>query len=263
MNILSVISASRRRFVYDDDAAAYIDAVQIADTQPLETAVKLAINTFILGCKSDGVWTPIKAGCLLVGARTLTGALVPLVGSAPTSTAFASGDYNRKTGLKGDGTSKYINSNRNNNADPQDSNHNYVRVTEAPSAITSRVFIGSGSGATGTNVIRTAAGNAATLAFSNRNATATAIATQATTTGGKGTSRAASSGIIRITGGSTGSTTSTSQTPENSNVCVFGLDSGSRIDARMAVYTIGESIDLALLDARVTTLLSDLNIAIP
>jgi hypothetical protein len=57
--------------------------------------------------------TAIKASCILAGARTLAGALVPLAGAAPTNVGpFVSGDYNRKTGLVGDGSTKYLNSNR-------------------------------------------------------------------------------------------------------------------------------------------------------
>ena len=65
---------------YDTDAAAYITAVETADGQALETAVADAINAFVVGCKADGIWDAIKASCIMAGARTLNGALVPLVG---------------------------------------------------------------------------------------------------------------------------------------------------------------------------------------
>ena len=110
----------------DADAIAYVNAVEAADGQLLEFAVGKAINDFVVGCKLDNTWPAIKASCILAGARTLTGALVPLVGTAPTNNNFASGDYNRKTGLVGNGSTKYLDSNRNNNADPQNSNHNAV-----------------------------------------------------------------------------------------------------------------------------------------
>jgi hypothetical protein len=85
----------------------------------------LRLASFVKGCKNDGIWTAIKASCILAGARTLAGALVPLVGTAPTNFdgLFDSGDYNRKTGLIGDGSTKSLDSNRNNNADPQNSKH--------------------------------------------------------------------------------------------------------------------------------------------
>jgi len=114
----------------DPDAAAYITAVEAADTAAgqtggLEEKTKIAIDNFVLGCKADGIWSAIKASCILAGARTLSGALVPLAGTAPTNVGglFLSGDYNRKTGLVGDGSTKYLDSNRANNADPQNNAH--------------------------------------------------------------------------------------------------------------------------------------------
>jgi hypothetical protein len=94
----------------DADAVAYIDAVEAADGQALETATRMAINSFVKGCKADGIWPAIKASCILAGARTRLGALTPLAGTAPTSFNFVDGDYNRKTGLVGDGSTKYLDS---------------------------------------------------------------------------------------------------------------------------------------------------------
>jgi hypothetical protein len=116
--------------ILDADAASYIIAVQTADTEPLELGVKLAINDFVTGCKSDGIWDAIKASCIMAGARTLAGALVPLKGAAPTNFNFVSGDYDRKTGLVGDGATKYLDSNRAGNADPQNSKHMSVFYEE-------------------------------------------------------------------------------------------------------------------------------------
>ncbi len=93
---------------YDTDAQAYITAVEAADGQALETGVRDAINAFVVGCKADGIWTAIKASCILAGARTLSGALVPLVGTAPTNNDFVTADYDRKTGLKGNGTKNLL-----------------------------------------------------------------------------------------------------------------------------------------------------------
>ena len=69
----------------DPDAAVYVAAVEAADGQSLETATKVAIHSFVKGCKADGIWPSIKASCILAGARTLTGALIPLAGTAPTN----------------------------------------------------------------------------------------------------------------------------------------------------------------------------------
>jgi hypothetical protein len=80
---------------------AYIAAVETADGQALEPAIRTAYDQFIRGCKADGIWDAIKASCILSGARSLSGALVPLKGSAPTNNNFVSGDYVRTTGLVG------------------------------------------------------------------------------------------------------------------------------------------------------------------
>lgn len=93
--------AGRSGTGFDADARAYIAAVETADGQLLETAVGVAINDFITGCKSDGIWSSFTASCILMGARTLSGALVPLVGGTVTNNNFVSGDYSRKNGLKG------------------------------------------------------------------------------------------------------------------------------------------------------------------
>jgi hypothetical protein len=90
------------------ETTAYVAAVEAQDGQALESTVVAAIDAFITGCKADGVWNAIKAACILAGARTLNGALVPLVGPAPKGSNFVSGDYNRKTGLKGDGLAKRL-----------------------------------------------------------------------------------------------------------------------------------------------------------
>ena len=103
---------------YDVDALAYITAVETADTAAgasggLELATRIAINSFVKACKANNTWTAIKASCILAGARTLAGALVPLVGTGPTNVGpFVSGDYDRKTGLGNpSNTTKYLNSN--------------------------------------------------------------------------------------------------------------------------------------------------------
>ena len=98
--------------VSDADAQTYLRAVETADGQPLEPAVAVAVNSFVIGCKADGIWTAAVQLFIFCGARSLNGATIPLKGVAPTNQGFLSGDYNRKLGL-GDAsnTSKYINTN--------------------------------------------------------------------------------------------------------------------------------------------------------
>jgi len=253
-------------FNYDTNASAYIDAVEVADGQALETATRYAINDFVIGCKNDGIWNAIKASCILAGARTLAGALVPLVGTAPTNNNFVSGDYNRETGLVGNGSTKYLNTNRNNNADPQDSHSQGVFVhTAQPSG--SAGYIGVATGAiTGATHIGVSYGSSSVF-FRSRAITSSTSSGLQGSTGLLGTTRSSGSSFtFRVASASTTSNTA-SETSASGNVYVFARNVSDAIDVptsgRLQFYWIGESLDLALLDARVTDLINAFAAAIP
>ena len=249
----------------DPDAAVYVAAVEAADGQSLETATKVAIHSFVKGCKADGIWPAIKASCILAGARTLSGALVPLAGTAPTNFNFVSGDYNRKTGLAGDGSTKYLDSNRNNNADLQDSKHLSVFASTAATAGSGQfpAYIGGGGSASGATQIGRNQNNG-TLYSRINTATFTSSSGAGASTGFIGANRSNSAGHDVRVAGNTTNYTAASQVPFNGNINVF-WESGSVAfsNARLAFYSIGESLDLALLDARVTDLINAFAAAIP
>jgi hypothetical protein len=245
---------------------AYLRAVEVADNQALEQGVQQAVNQFVIGCKADGIWNAIKASCILSGARTLAGSLVPLVGTAPTNNNFVSGDYNRKTGLVGDGSTKYLNSNRNNNADPQDSQHLSAFVSTANTSSTAALIATTGANGASQIFTDSAVAVGQTL-FRSRTTnsplvfTATGLNNQ---TGFHGLSRSSSlSGNVRVSLITT-AFSSASVTPLNATIGVFNNGStGAFTNARLAFYSIGESLDLALLDARVTALINAFAAAIP
>jgi len=255
----------RNQLPADTEADAYIAAVEAADGQALEPGVKFAIKNFVLCCKQDGIWDAIKASCILSGARTLAGALVPLVGTAPTNNGFIGigTDYVRKTGLIGNGSTKYLDSNRNNNTDPQDSNHNSIFISTAGTGI--EIYAGAGVGSTESgvsNLGRTTAPSVNTF-FRNRYSASLHFG-NADATGFVGTSRSSSANFLARVGGQVSTATLGSQSPYNGNWCVFAGTGGSyKSNARLAFYSIGESLDLALLDARVTDLINAFAAAIP
>jgi len=254
---VSVIWIDSGRFAvasgYDTDAQAYITAVEAADGQSLETAVKDAINAFVVGCKTDGIWIAIKASCILAGARTLAGALVPLVGANPTNVNFVSGDYNRKTGLLGS-TTKYLNSNRNLQADPQNSFHQSVYVSTVAGITSDYCGHYSGSPASG-NLIQEANGFHAGYARSS-----VPVNANNRSAGFVGVVRSSSTAIELRSGSAVFSVTTASIAPPNATTAIF-----TRSDyfignpTRLAFYSIGESLSLALLDARVTALVTAIN----
>ncbi len=241
----------------DADARAYLSAVRAADGSAVEPGVAKAIDDFVKGCKSDGVWDAIKASCILCGARTLAGINVPLKGTTPTFNAFTASEYNRKTGLVGNGSTMWIDSGRNNNADPQDSKH--IAVWRSTAATNDAGMMGSNGTTAGHTHIYTGFGS---FIFRNNAATSGNIPlSDMTGAGFLGTSRNSSSSFTHIVGTSTVTATVTSQTPANATIRVF--ETGGRTNARIAFYSIGEGLTLSLLGSRVSALMSAIGAAIP
>jgi hypothetical protein len=262
---------------YDTDAQAYITAVESADGQALETGVRDAINAFVVGCKADGIWAAIKASCIMAGARTLAGALVPLAGAAPTNFNFVAGDYNRKTGLAGSAinNTKYLNANRNNDAEAsQNSKHYGLYASSFPiipdGATQSCPLIaafGTTGGASYSQIVVSAssANQLPDQILVRSNSTSTSSQSITPVTGFIGTSRASSSTVTLRNNNTNTSISQASAAPASESTLLFqrGLNPGALTAARLAFYSIGESLNLALLDARVTTLISAFAAAIP
>jgi hypothetical protein len=256
---------------YDTDAQAYITAVESADSQALETGVRDAINAFVVGCKADGIWAAIKASCIMAGARTLAGALVPLAGAVPTNFNFDSGDYNRKTGLPGNGSTKYLNSNRAGNTDPQNNAHLSVYVTAIDTGVPGAApyYISSGAAGSGAKgLFRSYPDSLGTHGVLPTANTASSQGPNPPLNGFFGYSRNLAASFTYRDSGTTYNPSTTSQTPTSDNTFVFARNNGNNSperysNARLAFYSIGESLDLALLDARVTTLINALAAAIP
>ena len=252
----------------------YLDRVTAADvsagnTQGLEQGVTDALSGFLKDYVATG-WlgvsgnvisqaaSVIKAMPIMAGARTIPGCIVPVVGPAPTNIGFVSGDYDRKTGLLGGGT-KRLDSNRNSNADPQNSYHNFLNVTQHTTA--TAVYMGCGP-ATNENGA-TNIGRASTLLFSRNRSAANGGATFSSALGLFGTTRQASASFTAYTPASATLAIS-SQTPFAGNIFVFSSSNGALPAAiRANYYSIGEYVDGALMSSKVATLMSALAAAIP
>jgi hypothetical protein len=243
-------------------AEAYIAAVEAADGESLESGVAQAYTDFITGLWTDGTWSSLKAACIMAGARTLDGALVPLVGTAPTNNNFVSGDYNRETGLKGNASTKHLNSNRAANADPQNDSHFSVWVS-TPSTTTGNFYLGSAQ-TTPTNVGNTIS---STVTVSTRNIlSSVANLGNPTGTGFAGVARSSSSGFNSRWVGINRNFSFASTTNTSSNFLIFSANLNgnplNRTNGRLSFYSIGESLDLALLDTRVSNLMTAIEAAI-
>jgi hypothetical protein len=245
----------------DSDVRAYIAAVEQADTQPLEQAVKDAYRDFIVGCKADGIWDAIKASCILMGARTLSGALTPLKGGAPTNVNnnFVSGDYDRKTGLVGNASNKSLNSNRANNADGQNDNHNAIYVTSIGSVNGQYLATDRDTGA-----VNQMSGGPSDNLFTRSRAATGNLSASIPSVGLIGISRAVAASYTLRNNASNVTVSVTSQAPVSENNTLYRRGGSSQFfhDCRLSFYSIGESLDLALLDTRVTALYNAIGAAI-
>jgi len=280
---MAIIWVGTGRFnAYIGPVQDYIDRVVAADvaagnTLGLEVGVRDAYDVFIrdsinvgdLGT-SGGVLSQansiIKAAPIMAGARTLAGALVPLVGTAPTRFGTEGGwNYNRKTGTAGNGTDNYLDSNRNINADPRD-NHHFGVYSTAPGNVTAGIIGGRSSPANfGTKQLNWIASTGAEYRSCSGS---TAIVSLVTPLDGMyGVSRSVSTSFQARVPTSTSTQNVSSDGFDSANFFIYARNTGGVAaiysNWRLSFYSIGESLNLALLDARVTTLMNAIAAAIP
>ena len=235
-----------------------------------EIALALAINSFVVGCKQDGIWDAIKACCIMAAWDGLNGALYPLKGAAPTNYNFVAGDYDRETGLVGNGTTKYLNSNRASNADPRNNQHIACWVSTASTTTSGTnqfaAYIAAGSSTSETSIGRLDQNSANYFIRSRTSGFAFDQVSGASNTGLVGLSRAAGASYVFRSGG-TDTTFTRASTDSASVTQEFGVfrdptNAISYNNGRLAFYSIGESIDLALLDTRTTRFMAEMQFAI-
>ena len=75
-----------------------------------------------------------------------------------------------------------------------------------------------------------------------------------------GATRAVSSSVVARVNGTSPTSTASSQTPSAGNMFVFGA-AGDVTTARLAFYSIGESLNLTQLDTRVSALITAIGAA--
>jgi len=242
----------------DADAIDYLTRMATADGAGVETGVATAVDAFFRDTKASGVFDALKACCILAGARTLAGALVPVVGTAPTNlpvaNGFVEGDYTRggaTPGLAGDGTS-YLDSGYAYPAALQNDCHISTFVTERPSV---GLLAGYGDSLGSGTLI-----GMALCRVYNIN-TATFYPSDTTSVGLRAANRGNSASFVyrRASANETASIASTSVT--HLNMAVFArqrntLTPDSITNATIAFYSIGTALSLEDLDTAVTNLIT-------
>jgi hypothetical protein len=254
----------------DADALDYLSRMATADGAGVETGVAVAVDAFFRDTKAAGVFSALKACCILCGARTITGALVPLVGTAPTAQGgWASGDYSRTAGMTGDGNALYLDANVANDSDfggsvtdPQNDKHIAVFNTTHHTRNAVRSDIGL-NGTGGSHLVTTPPSDPLPNRrfFRANYGSGNDLITDATSPSGLwAVSRASSASVSTAIGGNFGVLANPSATPLAGNLFVFcRSDPGANqafSDATIAFYSIGTSLSLEDLDTAVTNLIT-------
>lgn len=236
----------------DPSAASYLAAVEAADGQSIEAGVAAAINLFVVGCKNDGIWNAIKASCILMGARTLAGALVPLTGPAPTNFNFVTGDYDRKAGLIGNASTKYLGSGFSTTSGMLNNLHMLVGASSINSGSATQQSL---IGISNPTELYFAGQSSATSYVMRANDGTGGVNLGTNAAGCYGWSRSSPTSKTRIYAGTVDTTADASTSIPVNVVSIFARTGGSTIGGhRLHFYSIGDGLSLALLNARVVAL---------
>jgi hypothetical protein len=255
-----LLSAVGRGYAYDADAETFIAAVEAADGQTLEYSWRLALATFVAGCKTDSIWNAMAVCYVMCGARTLSGALTPLKGGSITNNGpFVSGDYTRggaTCGLKGNGSTKFLNTGRADNSDGQNDAHRACYATEVAGTAYMHYFGARNSGGTQlTEMYNFNQGGTADFVRC-RSSGGGGVVTATPVFGFKGISRASSSSFDWRSTAQSGSRTETSVSAVSNTIHVFATNGSTddRSNARIAFFSAGSALTLSTLEARATAL---------
>lgn len=239
------------RTVLDPDAASYISSVESADGQPLESQLRYCIENFILGLKGYEIWSKINNIGLLAGPRTIAGCAIPLKGATPIFNGFDNNDINRKTGVIGDGSSKYVNSNVLLTSEYAGTeSHVLARIIR--STLTNSAYIGANGSSTSQGAVAIKVGSTATTILQRVLEAQTSVNHQNTlrhdADGVYGISRTVASGwrIVYPNLSSSGSATLVSNVAAQP-VYVFANNNNGTANefsnGRIGLYSLGGSLD--------------------
>ena len=214
-----------------------------------------AIDRFIKGCREDGIYDDLNACCVMAGWSNLAGALTPLVGAAPTNSNITV--YDRGVGAVFNGTSSTLDLNRAVSSDDKDDCHAAMYHSALGADARGVYFSHTADTTTGALSLRPLSDTAPpTLQGRFRSNEIKSL----TATGGAG-----------FTGGSRASAAvATYRWNDDSEDIESASASGTLGNYRLGryyttysagvvgFYSAGSATDLALLDARVSTLMADL-----
>jgi hypothetical protein len=252
MDMLATIASSRRRYsAAARDYFARLDAVSGRVTAYDRANANLIDALVALG----GAYWDTAGTITTLCAKGFDGLTVPLRDGMDVGTSynFVSGDLNVKTGLKGDGTSKYIDSNRNNNADGQNDKSIGVYISALGTRIATEGIMGVSATAGDSHIIRASGVVAYRVNFSTVGAVSGDLSV-----GHVGVSRSAATQITYRVAGATNTLVQHSTTPLSGSTDIFRR-SPQFAPHRFSAYHIGPALTLATLDGILATFMSEVD----
>lgn len=253
---------------YVQDVLDRITAADVAagNSLGLQNGVVTAITDYLTGMVSAGYLgvsnnvisqaaSTIKFLPLLFCARTIQGALVPVVGPTPTRSGQDAGwNYSQRNGLSGNGTNNFLNTNYNNSLDAQNSKiASIVTTAETTSGVGSLI----NGRATGSN-----AGQTQLYMFASNMSCNVHPSTDTSFTGGSravgfyAVARTASTQFILNSNGANTTIASVSGPPSSYNLYILARNDAGTANqfaasgTRVILPAIGGYIDPAALRSR-------------
>lgn len=232
------------------------DTTYLTYKQPLTNYISSLVE---LG---GAYWDNLESAASFVGVG-IEGVTVPLKSTMPTLTNnnFVAGDLNVLTGLKGDGSTKYIDTGTKFNDCPQNDFSMSVNVTETLLESNSGNYLAYQSFVDGVSQIASSndsgvSNNDLVIRCQTRNANI--ISNQGSVEDFTGVSRELSTEYLVQYGASSTTITRASQAPANQIISLFGSPAVSKTNARFATFHIGRSLDMPTLRGLQNTLISEI-----
>ena len=248
---------------FSAEAQNYFDRLDTAgDTTYVDYKQPLANYIDSLVTLGGAYWDDMGSAASFVGVG-IQGITVPLRDGMPTLTNnnFVAGDLDHLTGLKGDGSTKYLDTGTKFNDSPQNDFSMSVNVTQTLADTVSGYYLVWQTLANGVSDILSlndAGSSNNDLYFRCQNRTNNPIADQGSIEDFTGISRTSSAEFLVQYGALSSTITKVSEAPADQLISVFGSPANVKTDARFATYHIGSALDLPTLRTLQDTLITEI-----
>ena len=218
------------------------------------TAYKTPITNYFTGLFQNNLWDKLESSALFVGVG-IQGVTVPLKSTMPTLTNnnFVAGDLNTLTGLKGDASTKYLDTGALDNSTSQNDVSLSVWVTDNV-PLDNAYWIGS------QRLAQRSAINNTAVKFSARTTSSSQVNPSPDIVDGFiGQTRTVSTDFDWFINTNSGNFVKASTTPPGTGIGVFSYGAGFNKNAsRIATYHYGTALNLATLEGLQDTLISEI-----